>query len=702
MASDFPTIPHCCDLPNLGAFAMHVLALALLALLGGERAINGIRLSPWPPPGVNVTDTAVRFRRLASVTSDVAIVLPDKSDGGRKHEVREARENIRTIVAMLEELGLSADTFDQKAVAGGAIGGRRVAILPYNPSLGDDCAASLTRFARSGGKLLVCYWLDSRLGAALGFGRTKYVRQKRDGQFAEMRFDAANVADLPASVRQKSWNIMVAEPTGHNARVIGRWYDAEGNAAGDPAALLSDRGAFLSHVLLPDDRDGKKRLLAALLGHLDPPLWKHMAEVAIERAGRVGHCATADEAATYLKTKEVGDKEDFRRAQQSLERAKEQLAQKAYAQSVETAASAHQLLVRAYLRAAASTSVEGRAMWNHSGTGAYPGDWERSAGLLAQNGFNMVLPNMLWGGVAHYPSDVLPRSATFERYGDQIEQCCAAAKKHGLEVHVWKVNFNLATAPQNFVEKLRRQGRTQVSVTGEPCDWLCPSNPENRKLELESMLEVARKYPIDGLHFDYIRYPDQSHCYCDGCRRRFEAESGRKVLDRDWPKICYSGARKEEYNDWRCRQITSLVAAVSREARKIRPGLKISAAVFGSYPACRASVAQDWPAWIEAGDLDFICPMDYSASDAAFGSLVRSQIKLTAGRVPVYAGIGATATPSTLAPDRVVGQILLARSLGAAGFTIFNFEPSTAAAIVPAVGLGTGSRKAAPPHHTTP
>ena len=171
-------------------------------------------------------------------------------------------------------------------------------------------------------------------------------------------------------------------------------------------------------------------------------------------------------------------------------------------------------------------------------------------------------------------------------------------------------------------------------------------------------------------------------------------------MDRNWPKECYSGERKEEYNDWRCRQITALVAAVSREAKKIRPGLKISAAVFGSYPACRESVAQDWPTWIKAGYLDFVCPMDYTASDAAFVSLVRSQIKLTAGRVPLYAGIGATATGSTLAPDRVVGQIVLARSLGAAGFTIFNFEPSTAAAVVPAVGLGAGSRKTVPPHQT--
>lgn len=329
---------------------------------------------------------------------------------------------------------------------------------------------------------------------------------------------------------------------------------------------------------------------------------------------------------------------------------------------------------------------EGRAMWNHSGTGAYPGDWERSAKLLADNGFNMILPNMLWGGVAHYASDVLPRSATFKKYGDQIEQCCVAAKKHGIEVHVWKVDFNLCTAPKDFVEKMRREGRTQVSAAGKPSDWLCPSHPENRKFELESLLEVARKYPVDGLHLDYIRYPDSSHCFCSGCRDRFEAQCDHRV--NDWPNECSSGARKDEYNDWRCRQITSLVADVSREARKVRPGVKISAAVFGSYPDCRKSRGQDWPEWVKAGYLDFICPMDYTDDDNEFISLVQNQVKLLEGRIPLYPGIGATSSHRKLTADRVVTQIDQARSLGAAGFTIFDFNPGTAASIVPGVGLG--------------
>jgi uncharacterized lipoprotein YddW (UPF0748 family) len=357
-------------------------------------------------------------------------------------------------------------------------------------------------------------------------------------------------------------------------------------------------------------------------------------------------------------------------------------------------------LILLSLIAVESPPFEARAMWNHSGTGAYPGDWDRSAKLLSENGFNMVLPNMLWGGTAHYASDILPRSAVFRQYGDQIEQCCAAANKHGIEVHVWKVCFNLQTSQKDFIEKFRREGRTQVSVQGKPCDWLCPSHPGNRKLEMESMVEVARKYAVAGLHFDYIRYPGREYCYCDGCRRRFEADSDRKVLDRDWPKECYSGARKDEYNDWRCRQITSLVASISREAKKVRPGLKISAAVFGSYPACRVSFAQDWPEWIKKGSLDFVCPMDYTANDSEFGALVQSQVKIIEGRVPLYVGIGATATGIALTPEVVTGQIRRARALGAAGFSIFNLDARTASSLVPNVGQGQGSRPVLPTQRT--
>jgi hypothetical protein len=86
--------------------------------------------------------------------------------------------------------------------------------------------------------------------------------------------------------------------------------------------------------------------------------------------------------------------------------------------------------------------------------------------------------------------------------------------------------------------------------------------------------------------------------------------------------------------------------------------------------------------------------MDYSQSDPYFVSLVTNQLRLVDGRIPVYPGIGAWRLP----PDRVVGQIHHARSLGAPGFTVFNLDAGAAQSLLPGIALGAGSQRAVPPH----
>jgi uncharacterized lipoprotein YddW (UPF0748 family) len=657
----------------------------------GWQKIDGIRISIWrgQPKGATV-----RLRRLAAEWHDVALVIP-AAHGQKSHpEFSASLQTAALVGELLSELGLGADAVEDLAVPSGALGNRRVAILAYNPQVSNEVVEALVRFVEKGGRLLVCYGLPPRLARELGFGPGRYVRPEREGGLAEIRFEANDVAGLPAMVHQASWNITTAEPLGHHARVIGRWYDDQGRSAGLPAMLLSDRGAYLSHILLPGDRAAKSQLLAAILGHLAPPLWRTMAQSELDRASQIGHLHDMGELQAYVKA--AGNPkaaECLRAALTTFDGARTLLSRENYPVSVGEARKSRAILAEAYLRSASSPVREGRAFWNHSGTGAYPGDWDRTARELADCGFNMIVPNMLWAGTAHYASDVLPRSATFEKYGDQIAQCAAAAKKYGLEVHVWKVNHNLSNAPKDFIARLRAEHRTQVSDKGRPCDWLCPSHPKNFKLELESMLEVVRKYDVDGIHFDYIRYPDADHCCCDGCRERFEAESGLRVAR--WPDDCQRGALRDRFLDWRCAQITRLVEAVHREAKKIKPTVKISAAVFSNYPNCRESVGQDWVAWVKAGYLDFVCPMDYTQSDAELRNMVAGQLKLVQGRVPLYAGIGAWQLGT---PDRVVGQILAARSAGAAGFTVFNLDASAAQEILPAIKIGAGAHQAVPPH----
>ncbi len=657
----------------------------------GWRQIDGVRIAVWRESAV---DFQIRLRGLRAVQHDVALIIPAARGQDELSSALRAAEDVGD---MLSRLGLGSDAIEDEALAGGVLGDRRVAILAYNPDLPDAAVDLLATFVADGGKLLCCYQLPSKLAAALGFAEPVYYRPPRPGELAEVRFDAPDVVGLPTSMRQASWNIMRTQPSRFNARVIGQWYDDAGKATGLPAMLLSDRGAFFSHIILRQDFDKKQEMLAAVLGHLAPSLWKDMADSATAGSERVGHLDDYAGLVEYLTAH--GDREVAARLAEAEKiraqvQAKRQAAQ--YAEVVQLAGAFHQQLVDAYVRAQPSRPVEGRACWNHSGTGAYDGDWDRTARELAENGFNMVLPNMLWGGVAHYPSNLLPRSQTFQRYGDQIAQCVAAARKYGLQVHVWKVNYNLSTAPRTFVDQIRREHRNQVSVRGEAEDWLCPSHPENFQLELDSLLEVVRNYDVDGLHFDYIRYPDRDKCYCDGCRLRFEQQTGTTVAN--WPADCYSGTLHDRYAQWRCDQITRLVKAVHDEAKKVRPEILISAAVFGGYPNCRESVAQDWPEWIKAGYLDFVCPMDYTESDLGFIGLVTNQLKLVDGRIPVYPGIG----QYRLTDDRTVGQIFHARQLGAAGFTMFDLNRESIGSAVRAIGCGVGKERAVPPHRAAP
>ncbi|NUQ60992.1 MAG: family 10 glycosylhydrolase [Pirellulales bacterium] len=657
----------------------------------GWHKIDGIRISVWRG---QKKDSRVRLARLAAKYHDVALVIPaagSRDDG----ESRAALDTAETVGSILSELGLGSDAVEDTAVARGALGDRLVAILAYNPEIGEEAVQGLVRFVEKGGKVLACYQLPAPLAKALGFDRAQYLKEKA-GTFAQIRFDG-EIPGMPQSVKQASWNITTAKPAGHNAQVVGWWFNEEGKPTNQPALLVSDRGAFFTHIILSDDYAAKKQMLAALLGKLASPLWEQMARSESEQVVRVGHLDSLGGLEQFVKSaRNSAAAERLEAAAKAMEAAKAKYADRQYPQSIESARKAHELLVEAYLRSMPSSVKEGRAWWNHSGTGAYPGDWDRTCKELAAGGFNMILPNMLWGGLAHYPSEILPQSSTYQELGDQIEQCLKAAKKYGLEVHVWKVNHNLSNAPKDFIEKLRREGRTQVNVRGEPHDWICPSHPENQKLERESMLEVARKYDVDGLHFDYIRYPDRELCYCDGCRERFQANAGVKAAN--WPQDCYSGPLKDKYHDWRCEQITKLVASVYQEAKKIKPSIQISAAVFGSYPDCRISVGQDWVQWAKAGYVDFLCPMDYTDSDQRFINLVSEQLRLVEGKVPLYSGIGATSSSSTLPPDRVAGQAHHARALGAAGFTIFNLSQGTLEAIGPGFALGAGLQKAVPVH----
>ena len=639
------------------------------------------------------------FNFAVAQQAEIAIVLPKVSPRVSEGDVQYARSVAKRFNRMLNGIGLTAVTLEEASLSETQLKSRRLIILPLNPVITAQTANLLKGFVARGGKLFVTYTLPDTVAPLLGLRQTKWLKQEAPGHFASIQLNAPDILDMPASIRQASWNITVAEPTTPDTKIIGYWHNADGESTGLPALSIGKGGVFFSHIFLPDDIQRKMQMLAALLGHLVPEFRRTFAKQAIAAMTTIGH--TKD----FAGLKQFVQQRNVPEANQALEagtdlmnRARTEYDTEVYNTAITTARASRAEFSKAYFLSHVSVETEGRAVWNHSGLGAYPGDWERSAEELASAGVNIILPNMAWAGVAHYPSKILPQSKTYTQYGDQIAQCIEAAHKHDLEVHVWKITWNLEGAPKEFVDKIREAGRTQVSATGQTLNWLCPSHPKNVLLELESILEIVTNYDVDGIHLDYIRYPGSHACYCEGCRERF-VRATRLRID-EWPAAVLpkTGTYSEKYIEWRTQQITRLVRLLHKRLREADPDIKLSAAVFGWYPGCITTIGQDWIAWAKAGYVDFVCPMNYTENTDYFTELLVNQLALMPKDVAIYPGIGATASNSLLTPDAVVEQIYLSRDLGASGWTIFDYSLDISEAVLPALTMGITKHKAKPLH----
>lgn len=221
-------------------------------------------------------------------------------------------------------------------------------------------------------------------------------------------------------------------------------------------------------------------------------------------------------------------------------------------------------------------------------------------------------------------------------------------------------------------------GRRWVRM-GTPAVWLDPAAPGVAERLVATFAELAARYPeLDGLHLDYIRYPDVLPFspgsrfgvglqlgYGAASRARFEAETGLRVPD------AQGRGHADAWDDWRRRQVTDLVGRIGEAARAERPGLLLSAAVT-AYPArAYLSLFQNWRGWLEADLLDFAVVMLYSRDDALFRQEAHAYTGGIGGDA-VWLGLGSWLFAD--APGRALGQIEVARSAGPAGLALFSWD----------------------------
>jgi len=647
----------------------------------GWNNIDKIRISPWKG---QARDTEMTLYRLAGRSDSLYIVTATDTATSQRTADRISR--------WIKASGIpqAVTTEDQlEKVARSA----SIIVLPYNPRIPENGIKALQSFTDRGGKLLVFFSSDESLADLMQIQLGAVTNTRDIGKWRGMTFNSLAPTGIPERVHQQSWMIGPATPTSEHASVIAHWNNAAGIVSDDAAVIASPHGYWLTHMLLDDDMIAKQRTVAGLLASLDENLWSSMADHSLLNAGRIDGWANTEQAIEALNLLAVdhshGDtiRAFSRRIGIQTRQMRELHAKHQYRDAVLKGYELTDLLIKTYGLAQSAAPGEFRGVWDHDGTGWYPGDWDRTAKLMADSGINAIFINASWAGLAHYPSKVLPESYTKRFYGDQLAQCVAAARKYGIEVHAWIVCWYLENAPVEFSEPLRKGDRLQQSSTGAERLWMNPAHPENRQHHLAIIEEILTNYDVDGIHLDYIRYPDSNGCYSPYTRKLFETDSG--LTTENWPQdVLKGGNHYRTFITWRAGVITSFIKETRELANKLKPSVRLSAAVWGGYPQVITSIGQDWGEWMNQGLLDFVCPMNYANDLYRFTALVDQQTTLPGVRGKLYPGLGVTANESQLRGDQVVEQILALRKRNVGGFVLFDLSQTLVDDTLPTLRMG--------------
>lgn len=268
---------------------------------------------------------------------------------------------------------------------------------------------------------------------------------------------------------------------------------------------------------------------------------------------------------------------------------------------------------------APSAADEVRAIWVTRFEYQTEADVRTILSNCAALGFNTILFQVRGQADAYYRSSIEPWA---ERLGgrdpgfDPLAVACREAKRLGLALHAW-VNVMPAwrgktppadpshichTRPDWIV--VGRDGRRQTFNDHYVC--LNPCLPEVRDYIVSVLRDLAERYPIDGLHLDYVRFIEGEWSY----------DAKTLALFGGSPD-----AQPEAWNTFRKNAVTELVKQTRQMLREMRPNAVFSAAVFPSARS-RERVLQDAEGWVRRGLVDWVFPMTYEDSDAGFRDVI--------------------------------------------------------------------------------
>ena len=224
------------------------------------------------------------------------------------------------------------------------------------------------------------------------------------------------------------------------------------------------------------------------------------------------------------------------------------------------------------------SATEVRALWVTRSSLTTPAGIAALVRTAREQGFNTLLVQVRGRADAYYTTDLEPRSADLARQPGSFDPLAAVlseAKAGGIRVHAW-VNVNLVSSavelpaapdhlvyrhpewlmvPRVIAQEVARLDPANPAYMGKIARWTrgqletveglyaSPLQPDAAAHIERVLVDLARRYALDGVHLDYSRYPNQQFDYSRFAIAAFRADI-RPRLGADARRRARRGSRE--------------------------------------------------------------------------------------------------------------------------------------------------------------
>jgi len=273
-----------------------------------------------------------------------------------------------------------------------------------------------------------------------------------------------------------------------------------------------------------------------------------------------------------------------------------------------------------------------------------------------------------------------------EPFYDPLAFAVEEAHKRGLELHAWfnpyraRLRATSSPASANHVSKTRPQ---LVRQYGELL-WLDPGDKAVQEYSLSVVMDVVKRYDVDGAHFDDYFYPYKVK---DGSGQDLDFPD-----DSSWQRFGAGGMLSRA--DWRRENVNVFIQRVYQSIKAAKPWVKFGVSPFGIWrpnnpPQIKgfdayASLYADSRKWLVNGWVDYFVPQLYWAiepPEQSFPVLLRWWAEQNTKGRTLCPGINSTKVGGRSQsrrgwePEEIVKQIRLSRTQhGVSGHVHWNMK----------------------------